>query len=128
MKAMREPKSQKKRLSDASNDMRESKVQKKMSCILALPNDLLLVILSKLGFRDTIRAGMVCRDWERLLHGGTAAAKHWEVVYSVSDVARRTALTTCLGPSPPGLIALINRCGTSLLSIPKVPSVVQHCP
>jgi hypothetical protein len=64
------------------------------SFILALPLDLLHIILSKLNFRDKVNAGLVCKQWEELLTASTPAARHWVVDYNVDRVVNSPAFTT----------------------------------
>jgi hypothetical protein len=53
---------------------------------LALPNDLIYVVFSKLEFTDKIKAGLACKKWDQLLKTGSAAAKHWTVEYNLDVI------------------------------------------
>lgn len=90
--------------------MHVSKVPKQELSMVNLPEDLLHMIFSNLGFRDKVSAGMVCKEWEKVLQDGTVATRHWEVDYSVSDAARKTVSSTSMGPSLQHPGALIMRC------------------
>jgi hypothetical protein len=54
--------------------------------IAAFPDELMHIIFSKVEFQDKKRAGLVCKQWDQLLKAGTAAARHWEIDYTVKRI------------------------------------------
>lgn len=60
--------------------------------IATLPDDLMLIVFQRLKFRDKICAGMVCKQWDRLLKDGSAN-RHCDVVYDFNCSGMRTELT-----------------------------------
>ncbi len=64
---------------------------KRTKCVEVLPHDVLQIIFSRLEFRDKVRAGLVCKQWDQLLKTGSLPAKHWEVHYNINKIVSRTA-------------------------------------
>jgi hypothetical protein len=56
-----------------------------------LHDDVLHVIFCKLGFRDKINAGLVCKDWDKLLKAGTSTSRHWDVSYNFDKIVSSNA-------------------------------------
>ncbi len=53
-----------------------------------LPRDVLLhEILSKIDFKDKLKAHQVCKEWSQLLTSGTSTGRHWDVRHYVSSFA-----------------------------------------
>ncbi len=48
------------------------------------------MIFSQLGFKDKLNAGLACKEWDHMVKDGTAAARHWDINYSV----KRTVAST----------------------------------
>jgi hypothetical protein len=90
--------------------MLEHDLPKQTPCIVCFPNDLLYNIFFKLDFRDKINAGLACKEWEQLLQAGNPASRHWEIVYSISGVARSRSLRTSVEQSPQEVSAVVQRC------------------
>jgi hypothetical protein len=83
-----------------------------------LPNDLMHNIFSKLDFKDKISAGLVCKQWDRLLKTGTAAARHWVVDYNVDPIVASTACTSNNVNGPVAWkFAVIKRCVDSFVPL-----------
>jgi hypothetical protein len=59
--------------------------------ITDLPHALLYIIFSKLGFKDKINAGKVCKDWDKLLKAGSPGCRLWDVEYHTDTVLSRPA-------------------------------------
>jgi hypothetical protein len=76
---------------------------------LALPNDLINVVFSKLGFKDKINAGLVCKQWDHIFRSGSAAAKHWSVYYNLDNIVSKRASTTWFRLN--SQMTVIERCG-----------------
>jgi hypothetical protein len=76
-----------------------------------LPDDLMHVILSSLDFRDKINAGVVCKQWDRVLKAGSGTARHWVIHFSVNSLVSKSALrTSSRQPAAESLIAATERC------------------
>jgi hypothetical protein len=83
-----------------------------------LPDDLVRKIFSKLDFADKIHAGLVCKQWDRLLKTGTAAARHWVVDYNVDPIVASAACTSNNVNGPVAWkFAIIKRCVDSFVPL-----------
>jgi hypothetical protein len=51
------------------------------------------IIFSKLDFKDKIKAGLACKQWDQLLKAGTPAARHWDIDYSVKRIEPNPGVT-----------------------------------
>ncbi len=59
--------------------------------VTSFPDDLMHSIFSKIDLtKDKLNAGLACKDWDRLLQAGTAAARHWDIKYSVKRTVAGT--------------------------------------
>jgi hypothetical protein len=67
---------------------------KRRSYNIILPNDVLRIIFADLSFMDKINSGLVCKQWDQVLRGGTPDARHWVVDFNVDRAVRNTAPTT----------------------------------
>jgi hypothetical protein len=86
---------------------------KRMRNLVSVPDDVLHVIFALLEFRDKISAGLVCKQWDHLLKAGSAAGRHWVVVYDVERLVSRPALTRAKGdPAGESMVAAAERCVT----------------
>ncbi len=70
--------------------MEGSAPRKRKLHIAAFPEELLHIIFSKLDLKDKLNAGLVCKEWDKLLKSCTGAARHWDIKYSV----KRTLAST----------------------------------
>jgi hypothetical protein len=52
-----------------------------------LPDEVLQKIFWKLDFLDKVNAGLVCKDWDRVLNASTPTERHWVVQYRVNESA-----------------------------------------
>lgn len=51
--------------------------------VIDLPNDVAHIIFAKLEFKDKISAGLVCKQWDKLLKANAGGLRHWVVDYSL---------------------------------------------
>jgi hypothetical protein len=100
--------------------------RKRIQQCSVLPEDLLHVIFSKLGFKDKISAGLVCKQWDQLLKTGTPATRHWVVRYRLNSlVSSRSCITRSKGLLAERL-ENANRCVTVLAVPPRNGSGPLH--
>jgi hypothetical protein len=100
-------------------DRRALRKRRRHCKLPTLPDEVLQKIFWKLEFLDKINAGLVCKDWDRLLNAGTPTERHWVVPYTVKGNAitdftqdSESDLTVSERPS-----ALIGRCVSLFLRV-----------